>query len=369
MTTFDEQNHIIYIRKILNDYKSRATANAKSDTCYLCQKKSSSFCNSHSVPKFCLKNIAAQGEVYYINTILKNKCISASEGIGRAGVFKIICRDCDSKWFQDYENPSSYEKRMSKQMMAQIALKDSLLMLSKRFHEKELYKLFADKNELYKLFANEREVYKLFADKIEVVSAIASHQLRNIEADIIDYQKMFDYANALCRINKEKFKSNYRLVFYQVLDYVVPLAFQGPIALRFGFDKKVINDIYNTSPKYRIQSIHIGVFPIKDKTIVFLFYEKKDKKYRRFFKDFHKYSAKDQLGIINYIIFLYSENFFLSPNIDVEIFNDESFKSIVRCETDIITEIPISKDEMIKYNLQNWNNIPNFLSEKFAIKK
>lgn len=75
MTTFDEQNHIIYIRKILNEYKSKATANAKSDTCYLCQKKSSSFCNSHSVPQFCLKNIAAQGEVYYINTILKNKCI------------------------------------------------------------------------------------------------------------------------------------------------------------------------------------------------------------------------------------------------------------------------------------------------------
>lgn len=43
MTTFDEQNHIIYIRKILNEYKSKATANAKSDTCYLCQKKSSSF--------------------------------------------------------------------------------------------------------------------------------------------------------------------------------------------------------------------------------------------------------------------------------------------------------------------------------------
>lgn len=348
MTISDKQNFIVYIRKILNNYKSKATANAKSDTCYLCQKESSSFCKSHSVPKFCLKSIAVEGEVYYINSILKNKLIPISEGIGRAGVFKIICRDCDSKWFRDYENQYSYGKTITEQMMAQIALKDSLLMLSKRFYERELYKLLSNDNEFS--------------------SVVASHQLCNIEADITDYRKMIYNAKVFCRINQEKFKSHYRLAFYKVLDYVVPLAFQGTIALRFGFDEKIINDIYNTSSEYRIQSIHIGVFPIKDKTIVFLFYEKKDKRYRRFFKDFHKYSAKDQLGIINYIIFLYSENFFLSPNIDVEIFNDESFKSIVRCETDIITEIPISKDEMSKYNLQNWNNIPNFLSKEFAIR-
>lgn len=349
MITPDKQNYIIYMREILSNYKTIATANAKSDICYLCQKKSSSFCKSHSVPQFCLRNIAVEGKVYYINTILENEFIPISEGIGRAGVFKIICRDCDSKWFQDYENQSSYGKTITEQMMAQIALKDSLLMLSKRFYERELYKLVANESEF--------------------ASAVASYQLRNIEADIIDYQKIFYHAKALCRINQEKFKSNYRLVFYQELDYVVPLAFQGPIALRFGFDKKVINDIYNTSPKYRIQNIHIGVFPLKNKTVVFLFYEKKDDRYRRFFKDFRKYSVRDRLEIINYIIFLYSENFFLSPNLDVKIFNDESFKSIVRCETDIITESPISKDKMSKYNLQNWNNIPNFLSKEFAIKK
>lgn len=348
MNTSDEQNSMIYMRKILNNYKSIATANAKSDVCYLCQRKSSSFCKSHSVPQFCLKNIAVKGNIYYINTILKNKYIPKSEGIGRAGVFKIICRDCDSKWFQDYENQSSYGKTITEQMMAQIALKDSLLMLSKRFYERELYKLLGNESEF--------------------ASVVSSHQLCNIEADIIDYQKMIDHAKVLCKINQENFKSNYRLVFYDVLDYVVPLAFQGPIALRFGFDKKIINDIYNPSPKYRIQNIHIGVFPLENKTVVFLFYERKNKRYRRFLKDFRKYNIKDQLGIINYIIFLYSENFFLSPKIDAEILNDESFKAIVRCETDIITESPISKNEMNKYNLQNWNDIPNLLSKEFAIR-
>lgn len=35
MITPDKQNYIIYMREILSNYKTIATANAKSDICYL----------------------------------------------------------------------------------------------------------------------------------------------------------------------------------------------------------------------------------------------------------------------------------------------------------------------------------------------
>ena len=348
MGIFDSIEGVVQMRKKLAFYKSKATANVKLDSCYLCKQKSTSFCKSHSVPQFCLKNIAVDGKVSYINTVLKNPCIDMSEGINRAGVFKIICRSCDSKWFQAYENPSSYEKKITEQIMAQISLKDSLLMLSKRNYEKELYKLLINEN--------------------EDIAIMSLSQLQSIDADLIDHEKMFNRAKKICMDGRDNSKKNYQLRFYEVLNYVVPLAFQGPIALRVGFDKKIINDIYNDSYDYRIQNIHIGVFPLESKTVVFMFSEKSEKRYREFFKKFQQYKVHDKLGIINYIIFLYSENFFLSPQIDKRILSKETFKDIVQCETDIISELPSDSSELNKYNLENWNSIPNFLSGKWVMK-
>ena len=99
-----------------------------------------------------------------------------------------------------------------------------------------------------------------------------------------------------------------------------------------------------------------------------MFSEKSEKRYREFFKKFQQYKVHDKLGIINYIIFLYSENFFLSPQIDKRILSKETFKDIVQCETDIISELPSDSSELNKYNLENWNSIPNFLSGKWVMK-
>ena len=53
---------------------------------------------------------------------------------------------------------------------------------------------------------------------------------------------------------KKQIKSNYNdgyyLIYYTLLNYTVPIAFQGKISLYVGFDGKVINDIYNYNPNY-----------------------------------------------------------------------------------------------------------------------
>ncbi len=54
----------------------------KRDTCYFCRKSVTSFCNSHSVPKFCLENIATNGDVLTLNTMVDNPLINDESNDG-----------------------------------------------------------------------------------------------------------------------------------------------------------------------------------------------------------------------------------------------------------------------------------------------
>ena len=49
---------------------SEARKRAKRDTCIYCGKQVTSFCNSHSIPRFVLDNIDAAGEVLSHSAIL-----------------------------------------------------------------------------------------------------------------------------------------------------------------------------------------------------------------------------------------------------------------------------------------------------------
>ena len=97
-------------KKRINKLFKKARAESKRETCYYCGKPVSSFCNSHSIPKFCLKNIAVKGKVLTLNSILDNPLMDTQKGVKEAGTFHLICNDCDSKIFSDYENSENYKK-------------------------------------------------------------------------------------------------------------------------------------------------------------------------------------------------------------------------------------------------------------------
>ena len=79
--------------------------------------------------------------------------IGKDTGVNKAGTFHIICRDCDSRTFQLYEDPNAYNSKPTDQMLAQIALKDVLLMISKRNQEREQY----NNTKSYKRFARRKQ--------------------------------------------------------------------------------------------------------------------------------------------------------------------------------------------------------------------
>lgn len=105
----------------------------KPDYCYLCGRKITSCCNSHIVPQFILKEIAENGIIYYGQSFHKyNYLIPTKTGIKNAFTFKLICRDCYKKQFENYERPevvldfNKFSIEKPKLILIEIAIKSHL---------------------------------------------------------------------------------------------------------------------------------------------------------------------------------------------------------------------------------------------------
>ena len=123
-----------------NKLKKDIQKQVKPSECILCGKTITSCCNSHSVPKMVLKNIADNGKVLQMAACLKLDIFDIEKGVNNSGTFFFICNECDSVYFKQYENETALLTAPNDTMMAQIALKSALQQLSKRKYESQLFK-------------------------------------------------------------------------------------------------------------------------------------------------------------------------------------------------------------------------------------
>ena len=133
------QQEVIEFRKLLNQQIKNARKESRHDACLLCGKKGG-FCNSHTIPQFCLENIAWNGTLNSINTLIDSELLVNESGVNNAGTFHIICKPCDGKVFQDYEKEAAFATCPTEKALNQIALKTSLRDIYK--HETALLRLF-----------------------------------------------------------------------------------------------------------------------------------------------------------------------------------------------------------------------------------
>lgn len=61
----------IKLNKMMSSYIKEAKEKAKKKECLYCNKKVDSFCKSHLVPAFCLRNIDENGKVLNFNSLIK----------------------------------------------------------------------------------------------------------------------------------------------------------------------------------------------------------------------------------------------------------------------------------------------------------
>ena len=337
----------IGINKKMRRFFSDARKNAKQGTCFTCGKECSSFCKSHSVPKFCLKQVAVNGKVYFSGMQSEIPFMGDDSGIKEAGTFQLICRECDSTLFQDYESPAAYNSRPTGKILAEIAMKDYLQIISKRLQERSLYLLTEEQ------FPQNRNY--------------ARHQQEIIDLDLVEFTTAYQRAKAA---SSGKHNDWYYLCYYRQLDYVVPFAMQSRIVMICDFEGNVINDIYNMSPDYHTKEIHVAVFPLEKTSIILMFLDSREKRYRKFYRQLNKLELDDQLAAINYIIHSYCENVFLSKNISEDILKDKNFLDVSQKSSIVTSSLPFGnalQTAIMEFSLAKRNEIPNLLSTQNAL--
>ncbi|MFZ2768006.1 MAG: hypothetical protein WA068_01975 [Lactococcus raffinolactis] len=329
-------------RKKFSKFMQEVRKSSKKKDCFYCKKLVSSFCNSHSIPLFTLKNIAKEGEVINLNNFIKFPILDDISGLQKTGTFKFICRECDSKIFKEYESPELYENilKPTQKMLSQIALKTYLMSIQKVISNLEIYK------------RSDLSNFRI---------------LQTIDAERLDYIEFYEgYKRA--KKNLEKNWDDYFLIYYKKLDYTVPIAFQDRITLINDLDNQMVNDMYNFNPKYHTKDLHICVFPLENSTVIMMFVHKKDQsRYSKFYREFKRRSDKDKLQIINFIIVSHSENFFLSPFLPDHILHNKNLEGIAKLSPNGFVSLKNTEDVkpinllIDKYKYENANLIPNLL--------
>ena len=342
---FDNVN----VRKQINRMFAEARNNAKPSKCILCGRKQTSFCGSHSVPRMGLKSIAEDGKVLLFSSLLGfgKGVIDIEDGVGRAGTFYCICNECDNSFFQDYENKEKLLDKPTDKVLAEIAVKDSLLQLSKRAIEKELMII-------------QQKAFKAF-DDFEYGMNIKEMDYSEFEEEVLFHKNIVD----------NNLRDNYKILFWDILPYMVPYAVQSGMALTKDMEGTEINDIYNMNPCVRMQYMHLLIIPFEGKTVVLLFYHKRDRNYRRLFHQFNCISKEEALKYINYLVFKYTENIYISKKLENEILENESLKKLSQ-ESDVFPDLGmlgIENDFGQNYEPVNIDDIPNLLMPNWALEK
>lgn len=313
------------------------------EPCLIC-KENKTFCNSHSIPRFMLKNISEKGKVKEIGSILDIITVNSEVGLNKALTFNLICSNCDKSQFEQYENEKNYNNELpSQQMLAQIALKTAIQNIYKKRVEKIIYSSLPESMDMLPHIESTKNI---------------------LELDLNENMKDFNrFKQFIKKDNQQKFD----VIWHKELNYIVPLAFQNVIALPVDLEGNVINNIYNMSKNYKIQMLHICVFPLKDKTVIILFREKKANRYKQFKKQFNKKSLEEKVEILNYILLLFSEDILINESI-MSKYNEKTKDVIGKHSLRFV--LPENKTQYNDYtflkkqfNLKNSHEVYNFLKK------
>lgn len=317
---------------------------SKPTTCLLCGSPQSSFCNSHLVPQMVLKSIAKNGKLLQPSLLMGIEDIDIEKGVNNSGTFHFICNNCDSRLFQSYENSSNLLNKPSDKMLAEIALKNMVMMLSKRNEEVVLYD-----------YMQKRSNHLLNKEILDENHAL---DIQDYTDDLLTYKDILSNNKSNC----------FNIMYWNILPYVTPIAVQTPIAIYDDLDGTVINETFNPNPSIRIQSIHLCIFPVETQTVVLLFFHKRDRNYRSLWRQFNCLNKEDQLKYINFLVFKYTENYFFSPEIRELLESDEKLQLLSQENNGAPNLGYISAMEILTpYESVTYSEIPNFLSQELSL--
>lgn len=343
------EEFVIEARKKYNQLIKLSKQQAKRGECLWCGKEITRFCNSHSVPQFVLRNIDSDGKIDYFNALIKVPLINDDKGINEAGTFKLLCKECDSKIFQNYEDPEKLREKPDERMLEEIALKNILVMLNKRYFEIQLFENMEKQFQIPYPYEKKQEVNEL------------------------DERDFLWHFNRIREMMESDIKDGKFVLFYwKRLDYKIPIAFQGMVSLYGDLEGNIVTDIYNKSMDIINKHMHVCMFPLETESVVFAFYHEDDHEYDTFSKQFCELEEEEKLRLLSYIVYEHNEEMFFAKKFPHRTWLMNKVQESFLDTTEIIAftmgDLEMQKRQNLMKLKSRDKTFPNILSNKFSIK-
>lgn len=350
------------IRIVNSKIKRRFNEQQDIVRCKLCgcdiKRKNNGFHRSHGIPRFILENIkepvsenmkvAAPNAIFSMNPLDKEPYVGANN----AGIFYLICSDCDQNYFQVYESENKLIQEINSQVLDSIALKIALKEYFDSFYKFQVGKIEFDsmtKNEI---------IESMLKVQSQLNKSVVKLDLRDFESDIQyslrSYKKLYD--------------SNY-IIYSSIVDYTVPIAAQVSIPISRNIDYSNLQNVTSTNP-HRIESLNLVIFPMKEQSLLLLFTRRNNRKMRKYIKQFNRLSRDMQQSELFYLAIRYkSTNIYFSPLVVSMLKENEVIRKIMAIGDSVLSFGPFKISEADSEELTTRHEIPNLLSEEYSVQK
>lgn len=195
------------------------------------------------------------------------------------------------------------------------------------------------KNYLKMIYERSLEVEeeKVYASLVEFPKIVLSDGLSPTEYAVKSLERELQYALDSLLLDGPH---RYNLCFRKELDYVVPYAAQYPIAMLTDLNGNTINDFYTGSSTYRLEYLHIAIFPLAESSVVLIFAKDKERRHRRFIRQLKKLDELDQLSAINFLTFTGADNVYINKTTYSKMTQNPIFMAACRLTYSIRSSVP-----------------------------
>lgn len=285
--------------KFINMYKKEAL-NLKrkhEQRCLLCGNITSSFANSHSIPKFSLKSIADNGTVLGRNAMVSMGNIITDfihdnvkyykSGTNNSGVFNNICSKCENEKFITIEHEEDFTKTpWNNVQLTSNSIKTLLYEHNIKTFQKYLF--IARRNEFSPATLN----YKMLQKPIEHYD----NEINKISRDITEYEKLLI--------------SSDENTFTSLVDELLPKKINFAMtAILFP----TYDGYYDKVSHNNNHGLFFHIIPKTDITRVVIYYQSKSVAYEKIKKDISVMSSlEEKLTYLSRIIFLHSDRYYFN---------------------------------------------------------
>lgn len=286
-------------KKLTSDLLHKIEEDMKPSHCLLCGKKNTSFCNSHVVPQFILKEIAENGELYYGQSLyaLDDNTIQTKSGIKNAFPFRLICKECDQKRFSTYESPKmitdfdNFDIETQKKILCEMAIKAHLAHLNTKMSQASMLRI----------------VYPIENAAIKSLGIKSAYEL--------DIEEHRDYIKKLSKYEKEK-TFPFVVLYNKLFDWASPIATQTIIAHVYDLNGNMIFNPTDLAKSHLSKYTYLMALPYHGKTRILFYVEKGNMSaVKTIVNDFNSLNDKEKLDFLFVSLMTYDEQFYIKPSV------------------------------------------------------